>query len=94
MPEATMTSKGQITLPKQMREELGLKAGSKVMFIRLSSGQYRILPRTRDVKDLIGLLHDPNRPTLTLEEMDEAIAEGWVESGLHGSPGHEDYEPL
>lgn len=94
MAEATMTSKGQITIPKEMRDDLGLKPGSKVMFIKLSSGQYRILPRTGKVRDLVGLLHDPTRPVLTLEEMEDAIQEGWAKSGLHGSPGYEDYEPL
>lgn len=94
MPVATLSSKGQITIPKEMRDELGLKTGSKVTFIRLSNGHYRILPQTGSIKDLAGLLHDPNRPTLTLEEMDEAIQAGWEESGLHGSPGYEDYEPL
>jgi len=89
-----MTSKGQMTIPKEMREDLGLVAGSKVVFIRLANGSYRILPRTRKASDLAGLLHDPSEPVLTLEEMDGIIAEGWAESGMHGSPGHEDYEPL
>lgn len=94
MPVATMTSKGQITIPKEMRDDLGLKTGSKVTFIRLGSGQYRILPQTGEAKDLIGILHDPSRPPLTLAEMDEAIADGWAESGLQGSPGHEHDEAL
>lgn len=94
MPAATMTSKGQITIPKEIRDDLGLEAGSKILFVRLGDGQYRILPRTGDIMALAGLLHEPSRPTLTLDEMDEAVAEGWVESGLHGSPGHDYDEPL
>lgn len=77
MPVATMTSKGQITIPKEMREDLGLIAGSKVMFIRLDNGQYRILPRTRRAQDLVGILHIPGQATITIEEMNRAIAEGW-----------------
>lgn len=94
MPVATMTSKGQLTIPKEMRDDLGLVAGSKVVFIRLGNGSYRMLPRTRKASDLVGLLHDPTEPVLTIEEMNEIIAEGWAESGMHGSPGYEDYEPL
>jgi len=82
MIEATLTSKGQITLPKRMRDDLGLTAGSKVQFIKLGNGQYRIVPKTGSVSDLAGLLYDPTRPTLTLEEMEEAIQEGWAASGL------------
>lgn len=93
MPVATMTSKGQITIPKEMRDDLGLVSGSKVVFVRLSNGSYRILPRTRKVSDLAGLAHDPNEAALTLEDMDEMIAEGWAESGMHGSPSHEEHEP-
>lgn len=84
MPTATMTSKGQITIPKEMREELRLEAGSKVTFIRVGEGHYRILPRTGSIRDLIGILHDPTRPTMTIEEMNEAIAEGGAASGLQG----------
>ncbi len=94
MPVATMTSKGQITIPKEMREDLGLVAGSKVTFIKIKDGHYRILPRTRRVEDLAGLLHDPDAPTLSIEEMNEIIADGWAASGLRGSPGHESEEPL
>lgn len=84
MPTATMTSKGQITIPKQMRDDLNLTAGSKVVFVRLPSGQYRIVPRTGRIEDLFGLLHDPTQPTMTIEEMNEAIAEGGAESGMRG----------
>ena len=82
MPMATMTSKGQITLPKQMRDELKLTAGSKVMFVRLPNGQYALTPRTGTVEDFLGMLYDPERPTLTLEEMDEAIAQAVIEDDL------------
>ena len=82
MPSATMTSKGQITLPKEIRDELGLTAGSKVMFVRVGEGIYRMLPRTGELMDLAGVLHDPERSVLTVEQMEEAIAEGGVASGL------------
>ncbi|GAA2105219.1 MULTISPECIES: AbrB/MazE/SpoVT family DNA-binding domain-containing protein [Brevibacterium] len=84
MSEATVTSKGQITLPKELRDELNLTTGSKVAFIRAGEGLYRLFPRTGSVRDLIGILHDPDRPTMTIEEMNEAIADGWAASGVQG----------
>lgn len=84
MPYATMTSKGQLTVPKEVREDMNLRAGSKVMFVKLRNGQYRLVPRTGSVEDFIGLLHDPTRPPMTIEEMNDAIAEGGAESGLKG----------
>lgn len=84
MATATMTSKGQITVPKEVRDDLNLIAGSKVMFVKLSSGQYRLVARTGTVDDFIGMLHDPDAPVLTLAEIDDAIAEAGAESGARG----------
>ncbi|WP_051297303.1 AbrB/MazE/SpoVT family DNA-binding domain-containing protein [Brevibacterium album] len=84
MSEATVTSKGQITLPKELRDELHLTTGSKVAFIRAGEGLYRLIPRTRSIRDLIGILHDPERAPMTIEEMNEAIADGWAASGAQG----------
>lgn len=84
MSTATMTSKGQITVPKDVREDLNLKAGSKVMFVKLHNGQYRIVPRTGSVEDFLGILYDPTRPAMTIEEINDAIADGGAESGLRG----------
>jgi bifunctional DNA-binding transcriptional regulator/antitoxin component of YhaV-PrlF toxin-antitoxin module len=71
-------------VPKEVRDDLKLVAGSKVMFVRLSNGHYRIVPRTGSVEDFMGVLHDPDRPTLTIAEINEAIAEGGAESGMRG----------
>ncbi len=84
MSTATLTSKGQITIPKDVREDLNLTAGSKVMFVKLHNGQYRLVPRTGRIQDLAGILHDPDAPTMTLEEMDEAVAQGAWEHGMRG----------
>ena len=84
MTFATLSSKGQITLPKEMREDLNLTAGSKVMFVKLHNGQYRIVPRTGSIEDIIGLLHVPGAPAMTIEEINEAIAEGGAASGMRG----------
>lgn len=84
MVSATMTSKGQITVPKEVREALGLTAGSRVMFVRMSNGRYELVPRTGKIWDFAGILYDPDRPAMTIEEINEAIAEGGAASGMRG----------
>jgi AbrB family looped-hinge helix DNA binding protein len=70
--QATITSKGQLTIPKEIRNKLDLKAGDKVEFIFDENGRLEIIPITSSVKRLKGMLPPPARP-LTLEEMDNAI---------------------
>lgn len=84
MSTATMTSKGQITIPKDVRDDLNLVAGSKVMFVKLPNGQYNVVPKTGSVKDLFGMLHQPGAAPMTIEEINDAIAEGGAESGMRG----------
>jgi len=84
MSTATMTSKGQITVPKEVRDELGLVAGSKVMFVKLRGSQYRLIARTGTVEDFIGVLYDPTDRALSIAEINDAIAEGGAASGLRG----------
>lgn len=79
MSQATMTSKGQITIPKDVRDDLGLEAGTKVSFVRLGPGDYRLRVKRGSVMDLAGMLHYDG-PPITIEEMDEAIAQGAIES--------------
>jgi AbrB family looped-hinge helix DNA binding protein len=79
MVVATMTSKGQITVPKEVREALGLKAGSKVSFVRDESGGYVMRAKTGSIKDLYGMLKWDG-PAKTIEEMDEGIAQGAAET--------------
>lgn len=70
---ATLTSKGQVTIPKQARDTLNLETGDRVEFIIDDDGRLFILPVTRSVKTLKGMLPKPARP-VSLEEMDAAIA--------------------
>jgi len=86
MSTATMTSKGQITVPKDVRDALNLKPGSKVMFVEVAPGHFRIIARTGKISDLAGILYEPGRRPATLEEMDQAIAEGAIAS-LGYEPG-------
>lgn len=73
MPSATVTSKGQITIPIEVRTHLGLHPGSRLAFIQTESGTFEIRPETRSVRDLKGLLAQPSVP-ISVDEMNEAIA--------------------
>ena len=53
---ATMTSKGQLTVPKAVREQLGLHAGDRVEFVRGKDGTYSIVPRSGTFDDLLGIV--------------------------------------
>jgi antitoxin PrlF len=72
MPSATITSKGQITIPKAVRDELGLRVGDRVAFRMLDGGQVVVEPETVDLRDLKGILK-PRRKGVTVEDMDDAI---------------------
>ncbi|ELR98762.1 AbrB/MazE/SpoVT family DNA-binding domain-containing protein [Gloeocapsa sp. PCC 73106] len=72
--EATVTTKGQITLPKALREAMHLKTGDKVLFEPLEDGTYVIKPRATDIKSLKGCVGYQGKPK-TLEEIDAAIEE-------------------
>jgi AbrB family looped-hinge helix DNA binding protein len=73
MSSATLTSKGQITVPKDIRTALRLDAGDVVEFVVQADGSVRLTPRRRDVRNLAGMLARPGRPAVTLEAMDAAI---------------------
>lgn len=87
MTEATLTSKGQVTIPRAVRTALGLEAGDRISFVDTERG-YLIVPATRDLRALRGMFKGRRRRPATIEEMNEAIAEMGSESGLGGaSPG-------
>lgn len=74
MSTATLTSKGQMTLPKEVRSDLNLQPGDKIDFVKIG-GRYELRPRNRNAADLAGMLHRPGMRSKTIEEMDEGIAE-------------------
>ena len=59
---ATITSKGQITLPKVLRDKLHLEPGDRVEFVVEADGVVRMIPRKASVKQLKGMLPKPKRP--------------------------------
>lgn len=74
MAQATITSKGQITIPKDVRDKLGLESGDQVNFIILEDGRVLMQPATVRVMELKGILHKKGRRPVTVEEMNAAIA--------------------
>jgi AbrB family looped-hinge helix DNA binding protein len=74
MPTSKLTSKGQITLPQAVRRALGLEAGDKVDFVQVKGG-YKLIPLRKDVRALKGRFAGRIERPVSLEEMDEAIAE-------------------
>lgn len=76
MATATITSKGQTTIPKEIREKLKLHPGDKVDFVIGAEGMVILRPVTIDVRDLYGFMKKTGQPAVTLGEMDEAIADG------------------
>ncbi|MEH2194054.1 MAG: AbrB/MazE/SpoVT family DNA-binding domain-containing protein [Nostoc sp.] len=76
MASATITTKGQVTIPKQIRDYLNLDTGSKVDFVIDENGIVTLIPLNISVQSLSGILHRPGMKSATLEEMETAIREG------------------
>jgi AbrB family looped-hinge helix DNA binding protein len=77
MASAAVTSKGQITIPAEVREDLGLKVGDRVSFIKGENGEYIMKAKTGSLMDLKGFIHWSGKP-VTIEEMNKTIAKGWA----------------
>lgn len=73
MSTATVTSKGQITIPANVREELGVAAGDRVEFVQVAPGRYEVVASTESVKALKGMFGTATR-TVSIDEMNQAIA--------------------
>ena len=73
MATATLTSKGQITIPVQVRTALGLETGDRVEFVEMEDGRFSIVASSKSVRDLKGLIPTPAN-AVSLDEMNQAIA--------------------
>ena len=72
--KSTITSKGQLTLPKLIRKKLNLQTGDKIEFIMDDSGVVRLIPQKNSITILKGIVKKPVKP-VSLADMDEAIVE-------------------
>ena len=68
-----MTSKGQVTFPKPIRDELRLRPGDKLEFLLVEHGSLLVTPVTAPLTRLKGMVPKPDAP-LSLETLDEAVA--------------------
>ncbi len=65
----TMTSKGRITLPKKLCNQLGLVPGTRLAFSLLSDGSVVIRIKHRQLSSLAGILTRPDQPTISIDDM-------------------------
>lgn len=81
MTTATVSSKGQITIPASVRQSLQVVAGDRVEFVEVEPGRFEFFAATRSVRELKGMLGKPTR-TLSIEDMNRVIAEQGAKAGL------------
>ncbi len=73
MTLATLTTKGQVTIPKEIRESLKLHSGDKIEIIVTENGEAIIRPVSKKVDDIFCKLHKPGRKAVSVEAMNDAI---------------------
>ena len=73
MSVSTITSKGQTTIPKEIREYLNLHPGDKIDFIIDESGQVIVETATLDIRELKGILHREDIKPVSVEDMKKSI---------------------
>ena len=80
MVTLTVTAKGQVTLRKEVLKHLGIEPGDKINVDLLPGGRATLRPvkAKNTVDDWVGCLGPTNRPAPTIEEINEAIADGWA----------------
>jgi AbrB family looped-hinge helix DNA binding protein len=81
MSTGTLTSKGQLTIPKSVRDALHLKTGQTFEFRITEDGQVLMRPRNRDVTALKGMVRPRRGLHVSLEQMEATIAEAYAGRG-------------
>ncbi len=81
MTTATLTSKGQITIPADVRRALNVQTGDRVEFVQVQPGRFELVAATRSVRELKGMFGKPAR-SLTVEDMNRVVAEEGARAGL------------
>jgi antitoxin PrlF len=73
MPTATLTTKGQVTIPLEVRERLGLKAGDRIEFQLGPGGDVVLTSKRIPFEEILGMLRSPGQRPVTVREMDKGI---------------------
>lgn len=69
MLEATMTSKGQTTIPKDIRDGLGIKSGDRITFTQMPDGTVLMRAKTKSLAEIAAALHREGRAPVAVEQM-------------------------
>ncbi len=72
MAHSTLTSKGQITIPKKVRDRLNLKTGDVIDF-RMENGEVKMVPLVKTIPEVFGMLSGKSRKPVTVEEMNRRL---------------------
>lgn len=75
--QSTVTSKGQTTIPKELRDALGIKEGTPLRW-KLENGVLTVRPKTKRLEDFVPMV-PPNGRHVTVEQMNDAIGEAVAE---------------
>jgi len=67
--DATLTSKGQTTIPKRIRDSLGMKAGDRMSFTLMPDGVVVMRVKNKRVADLAGMLHKKGRKPVPIDRL-------------------------
>jgi AbrB family looped-hinge helix DNA binding protein len=80
MTALTVTAKGQVTLRKDLLEHLGVHPGDKIVVEKLPEGRVavRAARPSGKISDVFGLLKQPGTRPLSIDEMNEVIADAWA----------------
>ena len=81
MATATLTSKGQVVIPKSVRDRLSLHAGDQLDFLVQNNGELLVRPAVYDVADLYGVLFEPGRKPVSLDGMKQAVRRRAAQKG-------------
>ena len=82
MTTLTVTAKGQVTLRKDILAHLGVGPGDQISVEKLPDGRIEVrAPQSGDISAVFNLLKRAEGPTLTLDEITEAAANGWADLG-------------
>lgn len=81
MTTAKMTSKGQVTIPKTVRDSLHLHTGDRIEFLIRGDSEAVLRPVTKTVDEVYGRLHQANQPAKTVDEMNEAVSSAMRKRG-------------
>ena len=76
---ATVTVKGQVTVPKEIRTRLNIEPGSQLDFKLNDDGSISVRPLNRSALSIIGILKRPRQASVSIEQMNAAAADGAVE---------------